>query len=118
MTLKDYTNEDALDMLADLIEPASAIINDPDVKFVGKQGNVLKVVRLAMKKHPKEILQVLARIDGEDVETYSVNAPQMLMKLIRIVSDRDMMAFFGLAGAGENDGSFGSATANTEEEET
>lgn len=116
MNLSDYKNEDAIELLADIIEPASVIFQDKDLQFVSKQGNTFKLVRLAMKKHSKEIMEVLARVDGVNVEEYSITAPQILIKLTKLMSDKDMMSFFGLQES-EKNGSSGYATENTEEKE-
>ena len=117
MGFKDYRNEDAIDMLADLIDPALVILQDQDVRFLAQQGNTLKVARLVMKKHPRTLLEILARMDGVDVEDYSISAPQILIKLLKLMEDKDLMYFFGLARAGANDVFSGSATENTEESE-
>lgn len=115
MEFKEYRNEDAIDMLADLIDPATTILQDKDLALAAKKGGTFKLAKLVMKKYPKELLEILARVDGADVNNYSISAPQILMKLIKLMNDEDMMYFFGLAGQSESKGSSGSATANTEE---
>lgn len=117
MDFKDYKNEDAIDMLADLIEPATAIFQDKELAFIAKQNNVFKLARLAMKKHPTEIIEILARIDGVEKEKYSISAPRIIAKLINLIQDKDMMYFFGIAEQSVNEGSSGSATESTEERE-
>lgn len=116
-TLSDYTNEDAIDVLADIIEPASIIFQDKNLQMLSKQGNLLKLARAAMKWHKREVLEILARIDGEDIETYRVTAPQIIVKLMSILQNKDLMYFFGFADQREKEDSSGSATENTQEEE-
>ena len=117
MGFSDYQNEDAIDLLADLLEPASVIFSDKDLQFMAKQGNTFKIARLAMKKHKKELLEILARIDGVPVDEYKVTAPALIMKLITLMNDKDMMRFFGLAATSGSGASSTSVTETTVESE-
>lgn len=65
--LSEVKGEEALDVLADILEPIVTIINDEEVKS-GFETNVAKSVSVALKKYKTEILQIFASINGKSVE--------------------------------------------------
>ena len=65
--LSEVKGEEALDVLADILEPIVTIINDEEVK-AGFETNVAKCVSVALKKYKKEILEIFASINGKSVE--------------------------------------------------
>lgn len=65
--LSEVKGEEALDVLADILEPIVTIINDEEVK-AGFETNVAKSVSVALKKYKTEILQIFASINGKSVE--------------------------------------------------
>lgn len=65
--LSEVKGEEALDVLAEIIEPIVTIINDEEVK-AGFETNVAKSVSVALKKYKTEILQIFASINGKSVE--------------------------------------------------
>ena len=65
--LSEVKGEEALDVLAEILEPIVTIINDEEVK-AGFETNVAKCVSVALKKYKKEILEIFASINGKSVE--------------------------------------------------
>ena len=65
--LSEVKGEEALDVLADILEPIVTIINDEEVRS-GFETNVAKSVSVAQKKYKKEILEIFASINGKSVE--------------------------------------------------
>jgi hypothetical protein len=65
--LSEVKGEEALDVLAEILEPIVTIINDEEVK-AGFETNVAKSVSVALKKYKTEILQIFASINGKSVE--------------------------------------------------
>lgn len=65
--LSEIKGEEALDVLAEIIEPITTIIQDEEVK-AGFEKNVAKCVAIALKKHKKEIIEIFACINGKSVE--------------------------------------------------
>lgn len=117
MKLSEYKNEDALDLLADILDPLSEILIDPEVQQIVKDKSTtkMKAVQFLLKSHPKEIMQIMARLDGVPVEEYELNIITLPKKLLEIFNDKELVSFFRSQGqmmAGDN---FGSVMANTEE---
>lgn len=118
MKLSDYKGEDALDLLADIIEPASGIFGDTEFRdAVRGDASRTSIVKMVLKKHKKEILEIMAVIDGEDPETYKPNVLTLPVKLIDIMNDEEFMRLFQLQGQMEENESSGSAMESTEDPE-
>jgi hypothetical protein len=117
MKLSDYRGEKALDILADLIEPASKIFGDKEVAQSYQSGNKLKCVKVAIKNHKKEVIELLAVLDGEDAKTYEekVTIFTVPIKLLQILNDPELMQAFSSQGQMGDATSSGSVSENIEE---
>lgn len=118
MKLSEYKNEDALDLLADIIEPVSSILGDTEIAKATRDGEKkAKLIKLALKNHPSEIVEVLARMDGVPVEEYDANIAKMVGKLMEILNDKELLDFFTSQRLTEVEISSSDVTENTEEKE-
>ena len=125
MKLSDYKGEEAIEVLADIIEPLTAILGDEDMRKLvadnkGKKIAPVVYIKPMLKNHPKEILEVLAGIEKEPVEEYKkkVNILTLPIKLLVLMNDPQMQILF--TSQGQTDMNLkphsGSATENTEAE--
>lgn len=115
MKLSEYKNEDALELLGDIFEPLSDIMNDDAFKeLIRTERSKLKVVQYLLQKKAKSIIQILARLDGVPVEQYNKNIVQMTTDLLDMVNDKELVDFFDSQSQTLTTPS-GSATENTEE---
>ena len=73
MKLSDIQGDKALDLWAEIIEPVSMILSDESVKTVFKEESKLKLAQYIIKNHKKEIVEIMARLDGKDPANYTVN---------------------------------------------
>ncbi|MBQ0054672.1 MAG: hypothetical protein KBS54_00790 [Synergistaceae bacterium] len=113
--LSEYKNDEALDKLAELIEPLSEIFTDKKVVDVIKNGgNKIKVVSCVIKTHKKAIIEILAILDDVPVEQYECNLLTLPVALMSILNDKDLMDFLALQGQNMASASFGSVTDNTQ----
>lgn len=98
--LSEYKNEEAIILLADLIEPLAKIMGNEELRTAYKKGGMTKagLVAIAMKSNAKEVVQVLAILDGEDPEKYEITALQIPAKLMQALNDPDLMAFWKAQG--------------------
>lgn len=116
MRLSDYRGEDAIELLADIIEPASEIFGDTEFRDAVRGGaSKVSIVKMVLKKHKKEVLHIMATIDGEDPDEYMPNVLTLPVKLIDMLNDEEFMQLFQLQGQTEVDASSGSAMGSTEE---
>lgn len=116
MRLSDYKGEDALDLLADILGPATEILSDDNIKKAFKDGvSRIDLVKMLLKSHKKEIIEIMATVDGEDPNTYKVNVFTLPIKLLDIVGNEEFLQLFQLQGQETVEESSGSATESTEE---
>lgn len=122
MKLSDYKGEEALDVLADIIEPLTAILSDKEIQELTKQKNVppIKYIKPAIKNHKKEIIEVLARLENKPVEEYTetVNLLTLPKQVLDLVNDPEVQSLFQPQGKSEvtSLASSSSAMENTEAE--
>ena len=121
MKLSDYKGTDAVELLADLLEPIGKLFEDEEVANMFRNmqnAKKMDMIRLVLKKHSKEIVEIMAIIDGEDVETYSPNFYALPNKLLDLFNDDEFMNLFISQGQNEIDQSSGSATGIIGEDAT
>ena len=114
MKLSEYQGEAALDILADLIEPAGEIMSDKQIGDIFKE-NRFKAIGLAIKNHKKAVMQILATMDGVPVDEYKCNVFSLPVKILEILNDPEMIQLFQYQGQTGDANSSGSASENTEE---
>lgn len=98
MKLSDYKNEEALDVLADIIEPLSIILADKECSGVIKGGTIAASAKAILKTHPKEVIAILAALDRKDPSEYECTLYTVPVKLLEILNDPEMISFFTLLG--------------------
>ena len=101
--LSDYHGEDAIEVLADIIEPFALIMADSDIQKLAKdaqekKGSVqpIQYIKVALKKHKHEVLEILARINDMPVDEYekTVNVVTLPMEVLAIVNDEAIKSLF------------------------
>ena len=101
--LSEIEGDNALDILADLIDPVCEIVVDQDVVTAFTSGDRMRAIKLGLKKHKKAVTTIIALL----------TLPAMLMELLE---DEALMGLFSSQSQTEKT-SFGDATENTEAEE-
>lgn len=94
MKLSEVKGEAALDLLADIIEPAAKIMSDPKIKELANTKNKGAIIKAIIKNHKKSIIEILATIDGVPVNKYDVNVYTLPVKILEILNDPELMNFF------------------------
>lgn len=93
--LSDATNEEAIEILAEILEPCSAIFTDTELKKAFENGeSQLVIVKKALQNHKSEIIQIMATLDGVPVEDYKCNIFTLPLKIIEILNDKELAPFF------------------------
>ncbi len=113
MKLSEYKDEAALDLLADLIEPATEILGDPEVKTALTSGTRAAAIAKIIKLHKKAVISVLAALDGVPVEEYHCGVLTLPAKLLEIINDPEIMRLFSSAGQTVDQTASGSLTEST-----
>lgn len=124
MKLSEYRGDDALEVLAELLEPAVEILADADIAAAWRDKNPnktrgqkqLKAVSIAIKKHKEAVIAILAALDHETPDEYreKINVVTLPKKLLEVLNDKDLRTFF-TSQEQTKDVPSGSASASTEE---
>jgi len=117
MKLSEIKNEKALEVLADIIEPASEILKDEKIQrvFSGKKFNKLETVKYLLKNHQDSIIKILAATSGTPYEEYEFNIITGMMQVMELLNDEALLSFFQQQGQMMNARRSGSATETTTE---
>ena len=97
--LSEYENEEALEVLADLIDPLATIALDKelvaDIRANFKNGAERgRLISDTIKKHKKEVIRVLAALERTPVEEYKCNLMTLPAQIMNILNDADLMSYF------------------------
>lgn len=115
--LSEYKDEDALNLLADLIDPTVEIFGDPEVaKWVRAKVHI-KAIQVALRKHQKDIIDMMALLEDVPREEYHFTLSTLPKMLLDVMHDPELKDFFELQGEMAQETPSGSAMENTEEEE-
>lgn len=117
MKLSEVKGEAALDLLADIIEPATDIMSDPKVKELVAAKNKAAIVKLLIKDHKKSIIEILAATEGVPVKEYNMNILTLPVKILEILNDKELVDFFTSQASMEDQISSIEPMVNTEEKE-
>lgn len=98
MKLSEYKGEEAIELLADIIEPAAKILADKECAAALKNKEITKAVKIGLKAHKREVIEIMAALDGVPVDQYEVNLFTLPVKLLELLNDPDLMAFFDMQG--------------------
>ena len=95
MKLSDYTNEDALDLLADLLDPVSDIMNDKGLQEIALQnGDKIAIAKYVLKNKQKQVVQILARMENKPLSEYKATITEMFAQILDVMNDKVMLDFF------------------------
>lgn len=114
--LSEYKNEEALDVLADIIDPVIEILADKGIaKLQRMKVPKLKLAQYIIKNHKESTLRILARLNDVPYEEYECNIFTLPMQILELLNDEELIRFFN--SQGQTDETSGSAMETTEVEE-
>lgn len=121
MKLSEIKGVDAIDAIADMLDPITAIMADEEIRKLMSmvpRPSTLTIAKNIMKRKKKEILEILATMHGENPETFSpslIELPIMLVNLINEVQgNEELMSLFRSQHQMISNVSFGAVMENTE----
>ena len=116
--LSEFKDEEALDLLADLLDPCAEIFSDKELVGLIRSGERIKAVSKAIKEYKTEVVEIMAALEGVKVEDYHYNVFTLPKMVLNVINDKDLLDFFKSQGESDSENHSGSVTENTEEEET
>ena len=116
MKLSEIRGEKAIELLGDILIPATEIMADPKISSAVESGKPkLTIVTNILKNHPKSILTILALLNQEDPETYNPSLLALPKMVMDILEDEELMDLFRSQGQLKEDESSVSASENIAE---
>ena len=93
--LSEIKGEEALDVLAEIIEPAAEIFTDEAVKKALTEGkNKLEAVKVVLKNHKKAVIAVMAALEGVAVKEYQPPLLALPTMLMEVLNDPELQKLF------------------------
>lgn len=118
--LSQIKGEDAVDVMAALLSPASTITSDEKVKDMMRREKttMAEVAAYVAKKHRDAIIDILHIIDGTTRKEYlaKTTALSLLQDIMYVFDEPELQSLFTGQSQNEADDNSGSVTENTEEE--
>ena len=118
MRLSDIKGEDALNAMADLIDPISEIAQDKILVGLLRTKNMKEAVKLGLRKHQRAILEILAVLNQQDVATYEPNLAEIPKMLLDLLNDKELLNLFSSQAELTKETSSSSVTENIEASES
>lgn len=93
--LSEIKGKEALDVLAEIIEPAAEIFTDENVKNALKvENNKAKAAKIILKDHNKAVLTLMAELEGVPVEEYQPTLFALPSLILGVLNDPELNSLF------------------------
>lgn len=119
--LSEVKGEEALDVLAEIIDEVVAIVQDVQISKAYKSFGIrnVKTIKLMITRRKKELLSIMAAIDGKPYDEFveSFNLVTLPVMLVDTFNDPDVIALFQSQTQMESETESGSAMESTEGKE-
>lgn len=118
--LQDIKGLEAIDVLADLLDPITELVKKPEIlKVIDENGlNDIETIKALIKGGKMEVLQILAILDGRPIEEFleTFDILTLPVMLYQTFNDDALQAVFTSQGQNDAVKSSGLAMESTEEE--
>lgn len=119
MRLSEIKGENAIDVIADLLDPLTEILADPEIKKVAQSNEpILTKAKVILKRQKKAVIEVLAIVNQTPLEEFNpslLELPVMLVDLINdLKSNEELASLFQSQGEMITDAPSFPATQNIE----
>lgn len=90
--LSEIHGEEAVDVLAELLDPAFAIMNDKDFRAIFENNEpMINVARYIVKNYRKEAMHILTVLNGEE---YNPSVIGLIKDVALLFEDEELVDFF------------------------
>lgn len=118
MRISEFENDEALDLLADIMDPISDIMGDKVVEgMVKAKKPTLLIAKYALKNYKKSVIEIVALLNKTTPDKVRFNVIGFLKDIVDLITDLEGVGLFTLQGQTLGEDNSGSATENTEDGE-
>jgi len=101
MKLSEIKGVDAVDAIADILEPVAVIFADEEIqKAIKAKKPYIIITQIILRRQKEAILEVLAVLNGADPKEFKpslIELPIMLMQLVQEVTEnKELVSLFHL----------------------
>lgn len=87
-------NEKMVEALGDILVSLEVLKEDEKLVELAQKQNLFKLAIHLCKNYSKEVVDIMATLEGTPREEYKLTIPKVIKTLKEIQSDDDLMAFF------------------------
>lgn len=113
--LSGFKDEQAIIVVANLIEPILEIFANPENKKLSGEKNGFKMFSTFLSNSPGAMMKIFAILSEQDPESYHCDGVDVAKNLMEVISDNRLIELFISQGQTGDAKSSGSALVNTEE---
>lgn len=92
--LSEIRGEDALDVLANIVQEVAEICGDAKFVLLVRTRDKMGVVKTLLKDHKKEVLRIMAYLEGVEPEEYNPSLVEIPKMLLDMMNDPDILVLF------------------------
>ena len=115
MNYKDINGDEALDVLADLMDPIETIAKDKELVRKLRAKEYKTAIQMALRTYKPEVLTILALLNRENPKTYQPNILKIPLMLLEVLNDPDITVLFTSQAQTPEETQSGPASENIEE---
>lgn len=116
--LSDYKGEEAIELWANILDPVIEIVGDKEIAgMIRAKAPIIVVARKAIEEYRKEVSELLLAIDSTPLDGLNI-VTRLASVINEIGNDEEIKSFFGLSAGKTGEIPSGSATENTEANES
>ena len=119
--LSEIRDDEAMDALAEILDPVVNLAKNEKFKLAirgDKKKNIkpnrLEAVKIAMTENRRDIVTIMAVLEGEKVEDFHYNMITLPKMILDLLNDKEMIDFFHYQAETDSETPSGSATESTE----
>ena len=113
--LSDYKGKEAMELWADLLEPAIKVFGDKEIATALRRKAMLPSAKMMVERYPDEVISMMLRIDDTPIDGLNIIL-RLVTILAEVGSNPTVKSFFpSLAEEEKEETPFGSAMESTEE---
>ena len=116
-SLTEIKGDDALDLIADLLEPATEIMSDKKIKTAYYAKNKASAIKVAIKEHKQAVKLILAVLEEKDPKTYEPSVGDIMAGAVKIMGDTALQDLFTLPNQKSEEDTSGSVSESSEDGE-
>lgn len=108
--LSEFENEQGVIVVAKLLQPIARIV--ANASKIDREKSAIEFVGSMLENNPRDTMEIFAILSETPVEEYHCNGASLLGDTVKLASDKELMALFGLQS--QTPTSSGSASETTE----